>query len=84
MKRAYVGNLPFSTTEAELREWLTPYEITDVQMIHDHHTGRPRGFAFVEFATAEDFENALRSHNEQYLDERRIIVNDATEKRGRR
>ena len=81
MKRAYVGNIPFATTADELREWFKPYKIEDVQVIHDRDTGRPKGFAFVEFATPEDFECALKTHNDTYLGERRIIVNDAINKR---
>ncbi len=81
MKRAYVGNIPFATTAEELREWLKPYEVLDVQIIKDHDTGRSKGFAFVEFATPEDFEGALKTHNESYLDERRIVINDAQPKR---
>jgi len=84
MKRAYVGNVPFTTTEDELREWFKPYEITEIQIVHDRNTGRPRGFAFVEFASENQFELALRSHNERELDGRRIVVNDAVDKRGRR
>jgi RNA recognition motif-containing protein len=81
MKRAYLGNLPFTTTEQQLREWLAPYRIKDVQIIHDRNTGRSRGFAFVEFETSAEFEMALHSHNDGTIDGRKIVVNDATEKR---
>jgi cold-inducible RNA-binding protein len=82
MKRAYVGNIPFATTAEDLRAWFAPLKIADVQVIKDRHTGRSRGFAFVEFETADDFEQALRSHNGKEIDGWRVVVNDATEKRG--
>lgn len=81
MKRAYVGNIPFATTVEELRAWFAPLKIDEINIIFDHHTKRPRGFAFVEFSTAEDFETALWKHNGQQLGGRTIVVNDATEKR---
>jgi RNA recognition motif-containing protein len=49
MKQIYVGNLPFSTTETELRQLFAPYgRVHSVQLITDRMTGRPRGFGFVE------------------------------------
>lgn len=83
MRRAYVGNIPFATTADELRVWFQPYGIASVEIIKDKHTGRSRGFAFVDFTTAEDFEAALKSHNGREIDGWRVVVNDATEKRGR-
>jgi cold-inducible RNA-binding protein len=81
MKRAYVGNIPFTTTAEELRAWLAPLKIDEINIIFDHNTKRPRGFAFVEFSTVDDFEKALWQFNGQQLGGRTIVVNDATEKR---
>ena len=48
-KRIYVGNLPYSATEAELRELFEPHgAVHSVTLIEDRETGRPRGFGFVE------------------------------------
>lgn len=48
-KRIYVGNLPFSATEDELREKFAEFgEVQSVNLINDRHTGQPRGFGFVE------------------------------------
>ncbi|MFP4317181.1 MAG: RNA recognition motif domain-containing protein [Desulfovibrionales bacterium] len=45
----YVGNLPFSVTEEELRDLFAQYgEVETVKLISDRVTGRPRGFGFVE------------------------------------
>ena len=84
MKRAYVGNIPFAATAADLIDWFRPHKVVSVEMILDRDTRRPKGFAFVEFDTAKDFEAALLSHNQTELAGRRIIVNDATKKRGSR
>lgn len=48
-KRIYVGNLPFSITETELRELFEKHgPVTSVALVNDRETGRPRGFGFVE------------------------------------
>ncbi len=49
MKRIFVGNIPFSATEDEIRELFEQHgEVHSVNVISDRETGRPRGFAFVE------------------------------------
>ena len=48
-KRIYVGNLPFSVTEEEIRSMFSAYgEVISVNIISDRETGRSRGFGFVE------------------------------------
>ena len=48
-KRIYVGNLPFSATEDEVREKFSEFgAVESVNLINDRHTGQPRGFGFVE------------------------------------
>ena len=52
-KRIYVGNLPFSATEDEIRDLFSAHgTIESVRVITDRETGRPRGFAFVEMDDA--------------------------------
>ncbi len=49
MKSIYVGNLPFSASEGDVRDLFTPYgEVSSVKLIEDRETGRLRGFGFVE------------------------------------
>jgi RNA recognition motif-containing protein len=88
MKRAYVGNIPFETTEDDLRTWFTagktPYVLESVEVIRDRHTGSPKGFAFIEFASEEMLDAAIWEFNGRELGGRKIFVNDATEKKGRR
>ena len=57
MKKLYVGNLPFSATEQEIRDLFSEYgEVASVSLITDRETGRPRGFGFVEMESgADDF-----------------------------
>jgi RNA recognition motif-containing protein len=48
-KRIYVGNLPFSATESEIRELFEPHgAVHSISLVEDRETGRPRGFGFVE------------------------------------
>ncbi|SKA77831.1 RNA recognition motif. (a.k.a. RRM, RBD, or RNP domain) [Paucidesulfovibrio gracilis DSM 16080] len=48
-KNIYVGNLPWSSTEEEVRAAFANYgEVLSVKLIEDRETGRPRGFGFVE------------------------------------
>jgi len=49
MKSIYLGNLPFSATEDDVRNMFAAHgEVTSVKLIEDRETGRPRGFGFVE------------------------------------
>ncbi len=82
--KLYVGNLPFSATQAELEEAFSAYgELEEVRLITDRDTGRSRGFAFVTFATQLAAESALEM-NGKPLDGRNLIVNIAKERTGGR
>jgi RNA recognition motif-containing protein len=83
-KRLYVGNLPFSTTEADLHEAFKAegHDVTEVKMIMDRDTGRPRGFAFVEMATDEGAAHAIQTLNGRDLQGRTISVSEARERTG--
>jgi RNA recognition motif-containing protein len=81
MKRAYVGNIPFETTEDDLRTWFAPYVLEAAEVVR--RDGKSRGFAFVEFESAAVLDAAIHDFNGLKLGGRVILVNDATEKRGR-
>ncbi len=82
-KKIYVGNLPFSTTDAELRHLFEPHGTVDsVNVIMDRETGRPRGFAFVEMADAQSAAAAIDTLNGREIGGRSLRVNEA-EERGR-
>ncbi len=81
MKKLYVGNLSYQTTEAGLRELFEQAgEVTSVAVITDRDTGRPRGFAFVEFATEEAAQAALQRFNGMEIDGRALTVSVARER----
>lgn len=84
-KRIYVGNLPYSATEEEVRDLFAQHgEIISVAMITDRETGRFRGFCFVEMEDAEA-DAAIAALNEQDMGGRPLRVNEARprEDRGR-
>jgi RNA recognition motif-containing protein len=79
--KLYVGNLSFNTTEAELRTAFSAFgTLTDVFVATDRETGRPRGFAFVTFSTADESKVALEKMNGVELDGRALTVNEAKPK----
>ncbi len=74
--KLYVGNLPFSTTEEELRSMFAQAgNVVSVALIKDRDTGRSRGFAFVEFSTQAEAEKAVGLFNDTPLDNRSLKVN---------
>jgi RNA recognition motif-containing protein len=80
MKKLYVGNFPWSTTEEDLRELFAPIgEVEDIALIRDRDTGRSRGFGFVQMADA-DAEKAIRDLDGQDYGGRPLKVNEAQEK----
>ena len=80
-KKIYVGNLPFTTTEADLRSVFERHGSVDaVNVISDRETGRPRGFAFVEMNSKADADAAIRALDGSDLDGRAIKVNEAKER----
>ena len=82
-KKIYVGNLPFSSTEDDLREVFGRYGgVSSVSVITDRETGRPRGFAFVEMEESNDAANAISSLDGTDLGGRTIRVNEAHDRRG--
>jgi RNA recognition motif-containing protein len=78
--KLYVGNFPYSVDEAQLRGIFSPYgEITELALIMDRDTGRPKGFGFITFATQAAAEKALEQNGKD-LGGRPLKVNVATEK----
>jgi RNA recognition motif-containing protein len=80
--RLYVGNLPFSSDEQQLRELFEQNgrSVEEVKLITDRETGRPRGFGFVEMGSTEDAESAIRELDGQDFGGRSIKVNEARER----
>jgi len=79
--KIYIGNLSFDATEETLRQKFESYgEVTNVNMITDRDTGRPRGFAFVEMSGQSEATAAIDGLNGQDLDGRTLKVNEARER----
>ena len=76
-KKLFVGNLPYSATEEELRELFAQYgEVQSVKLITDRETGRPRGFAFIEM----EAQAAIDALNGTELGGRNLRVDVARER----
>jgi RNA recognition motif-containing protein len=81
MKNLYVGNLPHSTTESELRTVFQAHgDVEKVSIVSDRETGRSRGFAFVEMTNASDADKAIAALNNTEMDGRTLAVNEAKPK----
>ena len=80
-KKLYVGNLPFSATEADLRELFEAHgSIESINVITDRETGRPRGFAFVEMEDTESATKAMQALDGRDMGGRNLKVNEANER----
>ncbi|MET0280733.1 MAG: RNA-binding protein [Steroidobacteraceae bacterium] len=80
MTKIYVGNLPYSATEAQVRAAFEAHgQVISVSLPNDRETGRPRGFGFVEMNQA-DAARAIQAVNGQDLGGRSLRVNEALEK----
>jgi cold-inducible RNA-binding protein len=74
----YVGNLPFSAGEDELREAFGAFgPVSEVNLVMDRETGRPRGFAFVSMGSKEGMEAAIRGLDGKDFGGRNLTVNEA-------
>jgi RNA recognition motif-containing protein len=76
--KLFVGGLPYSTTDEELKEaFMQAGNVTSANVIMDKMTGRSKGFGFVEMATDEEAQAAIAMWNGQELGGRRIKVDEA-------
>jgi len=83
MKNLYVGNLPFSTTEDDLRTEFSKHgTVTSAQIVKDRETGRSRGFGFVEMSDGADA--AITALNGAMFQGRTLTVNEARPREERR
>lgn len=84
--RLYVGNLPFSADENQVRELFAGDGrlVTEVKLVTDPDTGRPRGFGFVEMENSEDAKSAIRELNGQEFGGRPLTVDEVRKEANRR
>jgi RNA recognition motif-containing protein len=81
-KKIYVGNLPFSASEDEIRSLFAAHgEVHSVTLITDRETGRPRGFGFVEMDDSSA-QTAIEAINGTEFNGRTLNVNEARERKG--
>jgi cold-inducible RNA-binding protein len=76
--RLFIGNLPYTATEADLREHLSSVGVpASVVLPVDRETGRPRGFAFVDYADRAVAEEAIKRFDQQPFKGRGLAVSEA-------
>ena len=81
--KLYVGNLPWSVTDADLKELFSDIgEVTSATIITDRDSGRSRGFGFVEMAK-EAGQQAIKKFSGHVIDNRTLRVNEANEPKPR-
>lgn len=78
--RLYLGNLPYSATESDIRQFFDGFKVVDVKIVTDRETNRPRGFGFVEVESPSEQKAAIEKLNRQSMGGREIIVSEAKEK----
>lgn len=80
-RRLYVGNLPYKTTDEDLRALFSQAGAVDnVQVMRDTVTGRARGFGFVEMVSDEDAQKAIAQFHQYAVEGRALVVNEARPK----
>lgn len=78
MMNIYVGNLPYTATEEELRTAFAAYgEVSSVNVITDRDTGQSKGFAFVEMSDNASADAAIKGLNDTAMGGRNLKVNQA-------
>jgi cold-inducible RNA-binding protein len=82
--RLFVGNLPYDATEAELRELFAPVgQLSYVTFPIDRESGRPRGFAFVDFGDRNQADEAIKKFNGTSFKGRTLAINEARARENR-
>ena len=82
--RIYVGNLPFTADESQVRALFEPSGgVREVRIVEDRETGRPRGFAFVEMNSDAEAEAAIKAVHGLNFGGRALTVNEARERENR-
>lgn len=81
----YVGNLPWRTTDDDLRDMFEAYgQVDSASVIRDRETDRSRGFGFVEMPNGDEAQNAIENLHESDIGGRALVVNEARPRSERR
>ena len=80
--RLYVGTLPVTADEDQIRDLFgqNGRTVSEVKLVTDRETGRPRGFGFVEMGSSEEADSAIRALNGHNFGGRPLTVNEAKER----
>src|SRR5437763_3709552 len=83
-KKLYVGNLTYTTTDADLERLFAPHgTVESAQVIMDRDTGRSKGFGFVEMKTDQEAQAAIAALSGQQMGGRSLTVNEAKPRENR-
>jgi RNA recognition motif-containing protein len=78
----FIGSLPFSIKETELRSYFEKYgEVTSVKIITDKYSGKSKGFGFIEMPDEDNAKEAIEELNDSEIGGRKVVVNKAEEKK---
>ncbi|MGM0440398.1 MAG: RNA recognition motif domain-containing protein [Chlamydiota bacterium] len=81
-KKLFVGNLAYTISSEDLQSIFEKHgDVMDAKVIEDRDTGRSKGFGFVEMSSQEEAREAIEALNEQEFNGRKLVVNEAHEKR---
>ena len=76
--RIYVGNLPYSVTDEDLRETFSEFgELASAEVVKDKFSGQSKGFGFVDMPDNADAHEAIKALNDQPMKGRKLTVNEA-------
>ena len=79
----YVGNIPYSVKEEELKEIFQEYgTVSSLKLIADKYTGRSKGFGFIEMENEEQEDLAVKECNRREIHERNLVVAKSHSKKG--
>ncbi|HOD65189.1 MAG TPA: RNA-binding protein [candidate division Zixibacteria bacterium] len=80
--KIYIGNMSYSTTEDQLRQAFEAFgEVSEVNLVMDRDSGRPKGFAFVEMPNQDEGKAAIAAMNGKEFDGRTLNVDEARPRR---
>lgn len=81
----YVGNLPYTTTNDDLRDMFAAHgQVARASVVSDRETGRSKGFGFVTMSNAAEAQKAIETLNQSEMNGRRLVVNEARPREPRR
>src|SRR5216684_2219922 len=75
--RLYVGNLPYSCSEEDLKNLFADFNTTSVKLVIDRETGRSKGFGFVDIDSKDEAQNAIQALDKKVVEGKTLVVNEA-------